>query len=311
MRTNLHDGVLSESVMAVPPLALAQDGTFDDAANRAIIRHLEAGGVSTILYGGNAMAQHWPMATYADWLDRLAALSADGTWLLPSIGPDAGKMKDQAKVLSSRSFPVALLLPVVAPMTQQGVADAIRQFHAEAGVQVLVYIKTDNYLAADILETLFREGAVYGVKYAVPRTGQGRDGYLDQIIAALGVDRVISGFGEPPAVRHMLDYDLAGYTAGCVCIAPTLSTALLAALQDKREGEAKRLLEPFAELENLRNEISEIRVLHEAIALSGLADTGPIQLPAHGLTDEQRASVADAASKLIKVERGFAKARKL
>jgi hypothetical protein len=45
---------LRSSVVAVPPLARNADLTLNDAANTALIRHMEAGGVRTLLYGGNA-----------------------------------------------------------------------------------------------------------------------------------------------------------------------------------------------------------------------------------------------------------------
>ena len=45
---------LAGSVLAVPPLARNADLSFSRAANTALIRHIEAGGVTTLLYGGNA-----------------------------------------------------------------------------------------------------------------------------------------------------------------------------------------------------------------------------------------------------------------
>lgn len=305
MRHTVIPADLGHSIMAVPPLARTADGRFDDAANGAVIRHLEAGGVTSILYGGNALAQHWPLSVYADWLDRLEALVAPDTWLLPSVGPDAGKLLDQAVILSARRYPVALLLPMAAPMTQAGMADAMRRFTAESGVQLLVYIKTDDYIAAPILADLAREGVVFGVKYAVPRTLGAADPYLRDIVQAIGAARVISGFGEPPAVPHMLDFGLPGFTAGCVCIAPALSTALFHALKQGDRAAAERLLQPILPLEILRGQINEIRVLHEAVGLCALAQTGPILLPSAPVPDDRRAEVAAAAQALLRAETDF------
>ena len=49
----MHDD-LARSVLAVPPLARRADLTLDHAANRALIRHIERGGIATLIYGGNA-----------------------------------------------------------------------------------------------------------------------------------------------------------------------------------------------------------------------------------------------------------------
>ncbi|MDZ7575310.1 MAG: dihydrodipicolinate synthase family protein [Pseudotabrizicola sp.] len=291
--------------MAVPPLARTADGQFDDSANGAVIRHLEAGGVTTLLYGGNALAQHWPMSVYADWLDRLEALAAPESWVLPSVGPDAGKLVDQAAILKSRRFPVALMLPMGAPLTHAGMADAMRRFTAESGVQLLVYIKTDNYIPAQTLAALVAEGVVFGVKYAVPRDLGAPDPYLSDIINAIGTERIISGFGEPPAIPHMLDFGLPGFTAGCVCIAPALSNALFQALKQGDKARAEQLLLPIQPLEALRGQVNEIRVLHEAVALSGLAETGPILLPSSPVPEDRRAVIAAAAQALRAAEADF------
>ncbi len=299
MRRTVTPADLTRAVMAVPPFARDTAGDMSDAANGAIIRHLEAGGVSTILYGGNALVHHWPMSRYAGWLDRLAALVAPDTWLLPSVGPDGGKLADQAEILKTRDFPVALLLPMGPPLTRDGMMTALRDFHATSGVQLIVYIKTDGYIAADDLKTLCAEGVVFGVKYAVPRSDGARDAYLDATIAAIGADRVISGFGEPPALPHMTDYGLAGFTAGCVCIAPALSMAILRALQSGDRAQAETLLQPMLPLEALRGEINEIRVLHEAIRQSGIADTGMIIAPSSAIPDRDRGRVARAARSLL------------
>lgn len=302
MRHTVTPSELSKSVMAVPPLARSADGAFNAAANGNLIRHMEAGGVSTILYGGNALAHHWPPSRYGDWLDRLEALCAPHTWLLPSVGPDGGKLFDQAGILRDRRFPVALLLPMDAPRTEAGTAEALRRFHGASGVELLIYIKTDGYIAPSDLEALVGDGVVFGVKYAVTRDSMGPDAYLSDIIRAIGTDRVISGFGEPRAIPHMLDHGLAGYTAGCVCPAPALSMSILAVLKaGSREG-AERLLAPILLLEACRERINEIRVLHDAIGLSGLAPMGPILPPSSHIPNSECDIVARAAKDLLTAE---------
>lgn len=305
MRHSVTPSDLAASVMAVPPLARTAEGEFSDVGNAAMLRHLREGGVTTVLYGGNALAQHWPVKVYADWLDRLAVMASEDTWLLPSVGPDAGKLMDQAAILKTRRFPVALLVPMGPPLTHQGMGEALRRFHGECGVQLLVYVKTDGYIPASLLDQLLAEGVVFGVKYAVPRQPGEDDPFLREILAAIGSDRVISGFGEPPAIPHMLKDGLAGYTAGCVCIAPSMSMALLTALKRGDRAEAERLLQPMRPLEDLRGAINEIRVLHDALGLSGVADMGPILPPMTPVEVEHRGRLAVAAQDLLTAEQNF------
>src|ERR687884_1237919 len=113
---------LGASVLAVPPLARNADLTFSRAANTALVRHIEAGGVSTLLYGGNANFYNIGLYEYAGILDGLAEIAAPKTWVIPSVGPDFGRMIDQAAVLKARKFPTAMALPMTFPMTFAGAA---------------------------------------------------------------------------------------------------------------------------------------------------------------------------------------------
>ncbi|SEI68939.1 hypothetical protein SAMN05192539_1003290 [Paraburkholderia diazotrophica] len=67
------------SVMAVSPLARRADLTLDPGENGKLIRHIEAGGVRTLLYGGNANLYHVAVSEYRELLDMLAALAGPAT----------------------------------------------------------------------------------------------------------------------------------------------------------------------------------------------------------------------------------------
>ena len=57
----------------------AADRSLAEAANGKIIRHLEAGGVSLLLYGGNANFYHLPLPEYDAALSMLARLAGPDT----------------------------------------------------------------------------------------------------------------------------------------------------------------------------------------------------------------------------------------
>src|SRR6201999_1151596 len=90
----------ASTVMAAPPLARRADLSLDIDANQKLIRHIEAGGVRTLLYGGNANFYHVAVSEYHHLLDMLAASAAPTTRVIPAIGPDFGKMLDQARILA-------------------------------------------------------------------------------------------------------------------------------------------------------------------------------------------------------------------
>src|SRR5512143_3106243 len=93
---------LAASVLAVPPLARNVDLTLNRDANRALIRHLETGGVRTLMYGGNANFYHLPTSEYAASVDFLAEAAGADSWVIPSCGADYGKLLDQAAILRGR-----------------------------------------------------------------------------------------------------------------------------------------------------------------------------------------------------------------
>src|SRR5690606_20689059 len=80
-------------------------------------------------------------------VDFLAEAAGDDTWVLPSAGPDYGKLIDQAAILRSRAFPTAMLLPRSFPSPDAGLADGIRRFSDALGKPGGVYLKSSGSLA--------------------------------------------------------------------------------------------------------------------------------------------------------------------
>lgn len=300
---------LQRSVVAVPPLARNADLSLAPAANAAMIRHLEDGGVRSLMYGGNANFFHVPLSEYAAIVDFLAETAGADTWVLPSVGPDYGRMIDQAAVLRARAFPTAMLLPMGFPYTDDGLADGVRRFTDALGRPAVVYIKSDSYIRPETLGRLFEEQRIAAVKYAVVRQDPAADPYLARIVEAMDRDRVVSGIGERPAIVHVRDFGLSSFTSGSVCVAPRGSMALLRLLHEKRWDEAERVRADYLPLEDCRDAISPIRVLHDAVTLAGIADMGPMLPLLSNLPDDDRARVAPVAKRLLEVDRARASGR--
>jgi dihydrodipicolinate synthase/N-acetylneuraminate lyase len=290
---------LSRSVIAVPPLARHADLSLNRAANEALIRHLESGGVSTLLYGGNANFYHVGVNEYAGLLDFLSEAVSDDTWVIPSVGPDFGRAMDQAQILKSRAFPTAMLLPLSFPYTDAGLADGARRFTDAFGKPAVMYVKTDGYLKPETLQKLVEEGRVASVKYAVVREDPAVDPYLRALIDAVGTDLLVSGIGERPAITHLRDFGLTGFTSGSVCIAPQGSTRMLALLKERRYSDAEAIRTRYLPLEDARDGINPIRVLHDAVSLSGIADMGPILPMLTNLDDAQKEKLRPIAQQLL------------
>ncbi len=63
---------LARSVLAVPPLALNADLTASVAENRRMLDHLRSGGVSSVVYAGNANFYNVPVGRLVDTLEMHA-----------------------------------------------------------------------------------------------------------------------------------------------------------------------------------------------------------------------------------------------
>src|SRR6267143_1208072 len=114
-------------VFAVPPLARRQDAarSLDLAQNDLIVRHISSGGITRLIYGGNAFLYLITLAEYEKLLEWLAGLS-DQLWVIPSIGPSYGRAMDQAKLLRKFQFPCVMVLPCSGPSDSAGLERGYR-----------------------------------------------------------------------------------------------------------------------------------------------------------------------------------------
>ena len=302
--TPLTPAHFTRSVMAVPPLARAADRSLAEEANGRIVRHLERGGVSLLLYGGNAHFYHLPLPEYDAALSMLARLAGPETLVVPSAGPTYALLLEQARAIRRQAFPTVMVLPQQGITTSEGVANGIREFVAAAGVPVIVYVKNDGYIEPADIAALDKEGLVSAVKYAVVRKDTSDDPYLRTLTSLVDPRKVISGIGEQPAIVHVRDFGLGGFTSGCVCVAPKLSQAMLAAVTRQDWVEAERIRAIFRPLEDLRNAINPIRVLHQAVESAGIAETGPLLPLLTTVGAEHVPAIAAAAQALLAADAG-------
>jgi dihydrodipicolinate synthase/N-acetylneuraminate lyase len=291
---------LRRSVLAVPPLARKADYSLNEAANAAMVAHLRAGGVTTHMWGGNANLYNMSVGEYPAFLDMAERLAEGDEWAIPSIGPDFGKAMDQAAILANRAFPTAMILPMRFPATPKGVAKGISLVAAKMGRGLIAYVKDDGYIAPADLGALVRDGSVAAVKYGTVKPDPANDPVLSEILKHVDPALVISGCGERPVIAHGKTFGLRAFTSGSVCIAPKRSMAIRAALHREDWATIADLWNAFVPLEDLRDRISALRVLHVAMGLSGVAEMGPMLPMLSDVEDAgERAAIAAAAKALL------------
>jgi dihydrodipicolinate synthase/N-acetylneuraminate lyase len=273
-----------DGVFAVPPLARkpGRARAIDFEQNSLIVRYIAKGGISRFIYGGNAFLYHLTLDEYEQLLEWRAEIQRDALWLIPSAGPAYGRLMDQAKLLRRFAVPCVMTLPCADPRDAAGLERGLREFAEAADANLILYLKEETNMGAnlmaglDAVARLVDEGVCIAIKYAVVRADATQDSYLDELVKRVDRRKVISGIGERPAVTHLRQWSLPGFTTGSGCLAPTLSAAVFSACRAGDYAEAERIRSRFLDLEDLRDAWGPARVLHHALEFAGVADTGPI-----------------------------------
>jgi dihydrodipicolinate synthase/N-acetylneuraminate lyase len=245
---------------------------------------------------------HTAVSEYAELLKLLAESAAEETLMIPSVGPAYGTMMDQAAILRDFEFPTAMILPTRDVVMSAGVASATRRFVEAYGKAAVLYIKHDGFIEVDAVKRLMDDGLLSWIKYAIVRDQPADDDYLRSLVDAVGPDRIVSGIGEQPAITHLRDFGLQGFTSGCVCVAPGLSMSMLRAIKAGDYDLAEEIRKTFVPLEDLRNSINPVRVLHTAIRLAGIAETGPIIPLLSEVAESECSAIETAAKELLQAE---------
>jgi dihydrodipicolinate synthase/N-acetylneuraminate lyase len=303
MITAINPERLAASVLAVPPLCRNSDLSLSEAENVKLIRHIEGGGIRTLLYGGNANFYHIPLSEYDQVLGFLEQAAGADTLVIPSVSCLWGTMMDQARLVRKHKFPTVMVLPMQGPVTSRGVEEGIRRFVDAAGVPALLYLKNDGYIEVAEIARLAASKTISGIKYAIVRSDPAKDPFLRSLCDGVERRLIISGLGEQPAIVHLRDFRLPGFTAGVICVAPAAFSAMLKAMRAGDWATAERIRLICKPLEDLRNAINPVRVLHESIRLAGIADSGPLLPLMSNLDEADHARVREAALALLATNR--------
>lgn len=296
---------IARSVWAVPPLSLDAARKIRGDENAKLTAHIEAGGVSTVLWGGNANIYAMTSRLFTEMVEGIPDWAGADTWAIPSVGPDYGKLLEHADILKGSKFPAAMLLPMQVPRDKKGTERAIRDFVQRSGIPAILYLRAADYLNADQIGSLVDDGVVIALKYAVETGDFTVDPGLDGVLKVVSSEMIVSGIGEIAGIPHLKTFGLAGFTAGAVCIAPKRAMAVRKAVLGGDFTEAKRLVETIQPLENLRIKHGPIQIIHDAVTHSGIADMGPLTPHLSHVAEPVQAEIKAAAQALLAAEKEF------
>jgi 4-hydroxy-tetrahydrodipicolinate synthase len=293
-------------VYPVPPLARKRDSrrSLDFVQNEKILRHLQKHGITNVVYGGNAFLYHITLAEYHELIEWASGFTREFS-IVPGVGPSYGRAIDQAPLIRKHPFPSVLVLPCGDPRDPTGLETGLREIAEACGVPLSVYIKHEADFGPDRdagLDAVGRlvDGKVCGsIKYAIVRKDPADDAYLTGLLRRVPASRVISGIGERPAIVHLRDFKLNGFTTGSGALAPRLSLELLNACVRKDYAAAEEIRRAFLPFEDLRDCWGAAPVLHAGLEAAGLAETGPVPPFVSSITAAQVEQVRPFARALL------------
>src|SRR5262249_32478100 len=138
------------AVFAVPPLPRKRDArrTLDLDAAECVARHIEAGGVTRYLYGGNAFLYHITSDEYEVLVCWLGAFPSTRC-AISGVGPSCGRAIDQARLLRRHAFRCAMVLPCGDPRDARGMEAGLREVADAAGLPLILYLKSEDGFGSD------------------------------------------------------------------------------------------------------------------------------------------------------------------
>lgn len=255
------------------PVALNDDLSVNAPETLRLAAHVRAGGVPALLFGGNANLSAFSLSQFEAVIDLANEAARHGPVTL-GVGPELGRMLDQAPLIERSSLKNVLVLPIHAPADTHGTADGIRHIADRLGRGVIVDLIRDNHLRPVTLRKLLKEGAIVAVRYAVPMPNPGDDGYLDRVIEVMTPQRMIGGLGEAAILDHLAVRRFGAVTSSAAALVPARIRAIVEAIDGDDTERARKLFTPVLELERVRAMLGPVQVLHDAVSHAGIASMG-------------------------------------
>jgi dihydrodipicolinate synthase/N-acetylneuraminate lyase len=212
---------------------------------------------------------------------------------------------DQAPLIRQHKFPSVLVLPCADPRDAAGLETGLREIAEACGVPLSLYLKhegdfgPDREAGLDVAGRLVDSKVCSSIKYAVVRKDPNDDAYLGSLLRRVPASRIISGIGERPAIVHLRDFKLNGFTTGTGVLAPRLSLALLDACRRKDYSKAEEIRQVFLPFEDMRDAWGAAQVLHAGLEAAGLAETGPVPPFVSGISTAQMKQLGPVARALV------------
>ncbi|SFZ84625.1 Dihydrodipicolinate synthase/N-acetylneuraminate lyase [Devosia enhydra] len=290
----------TEAIAADIPVALNADLSVNAHETLALARHVRLGGIGSLVVAGNANLQSMSLSQFEAIVELAETAAAAGPVTI-GLGPELGRMLDQAGIVGKSALRSVLVLPIIAPADTHGTADGIRHIAHRLGHGVMVDLMRDNHLRPVTLRKLVDEGAVTAVRYRNSVANPGDDYYLERVLEIMGPACVVSDAGEGALYDHLHVRGMASTSSGIAALTPRLLRRIVGLMPTQPDA-AAALMAPVLELMRIRAMLGPVQVLHDAVTEAGIAAMGPQMPMVSRVKDKYRLPFTAAIRTLLKAE---------
>jgi 4-hydroxy-tetrahydrodipicolinate synthase len=294
------------TVVSIPITPFQPDGSVDFELYRRLVTRMVDGGIRVVTPNGNT-SEFYSLTSveHRRQLEETVAAVAESrrpALVLAGVGFDAqtaSEMTDFAQVMGAQA--VMVHQPVHPYRSDDGwiaYHKAIADSAPEIGV--VPYVRDASISGATIRRLAELCPNFVGIKYAV-----GNPPLFAKIVREVGSERLawICGIAESWAPFFWVG-GAQGFTSGLVNLAPRLSLAMQAALEQGAYGRAMEIwaqVKPFEELRARRDNANNVSAVKEAMAQLGLCGR-TVRPPISEMPENERAEVGKIL-RMLEIER--------
>lgn len=277
-------------IHAIPVTPFRADLTIDEAALAANIERMANSGMTALYPCGNTGEFYsLTQAEATEVVDLTVRQTRGRALVMAGVGYDTVTAVGLAKAAEQAGADGLMIHQPVHPFqSESGLLAYYEAIAAGTGLPLVLYVRSEHVSAAT-LAAAAQIPQVIGVKYAVNHLPS-----FAEAVSRIG-SRIawICGTAEMWA-PFFWAAGAVGFTSGMVNVDPTLSRAMLAALEQGDRVETMRiwqLLRPFELMREQRGSANNISVVKEAMAQLGL-DSGYVRPPIAPLSAQERQAVS-------------------
>ncbi|WP_221586346.1 dihydrodipicolinate synthase family protein [Microbacterium sp. G2-8] len=292
MTTSEETAERLRTVVGIPVVPYARDGSVDLARAAELTDRLVAGGMTALTPNGNT-GEFYALSPRerAEVMRTVIDAGGDRAVMIVGVGLDLASAKAEAAAAADLgAHAIMVHQPVVPYMSRTGWIDYVSDIACSVpGVAVLPYVSSPAIRGADLAQLVERAPNVVGVKYSVPDPVTFAETVTEAAVDVLW----IAGLAESYAPSAW-QAGARAFTSGLVNVTTDIPLVLLDALRGRDTETVEATWSTIHRFEQLRardRSADNVSVVKEAMHQLGLCDRS-VRPPSTVLSEDDRREVS-------------------